>query len=224
MLPAPLRALLALLLPAECSLCGRPLRWGENALCDKCLALAFAAPPPPLRGLPFLPVVYSACSWNEASRLLVRSFKYSFRPRLIEQLRPLIAAALTDELPVIDAVVPVPLYPTRRRERGYNQAELLGRLVAAGLNAPLLTGSVRRRRPTRSQTNLNRAQRRRNVAGAFALRRGATLNGLNLLLVDDVLTTGATLTEIASLLPGCRVLAWTLVRREIGSGGDIGLT
>jgi ComF family protein len=98
-----------------------------------------------------------------------------------------------------DAVVPVPLHRSRLRRRGFNQAELLARGVAAGLNAPF-SDTLRAVRKTRDQVELSAADRRANVAGAFAVRERARGR---ILLVDDVFTTGATTSECAeSLLAG----------------------
>jgi ComF family protein len=88
--------------------------------------------------------------------------------------------------------VPVPLHPARLAERGFNQAEILAAPCAAAWGRPLLTGALVRTRATQPQTDLDAAARRANVAGAFAVRRPAAVASRRLLLVDDVLTTGAT--------------------------------
>jgi ComF family protein len=97
----------------------------------------------------------------------------------------------------VTAVVPVPLHPTRQRERGYNQSQVIGAEVARALGAPLSLALVRQR-DTRSQTELAREARADNVRGAFAAR--VRLENASVLLVDDVLTTGATLAECAAAL------------------------
>lgn len=218
LLPGLIRDLLMLFLPAECPVCGRSLRWGEIALCDGCLAVAIDCQPSPLYDFPGLRAVHSACGWSAESRALVRSFKYHYRPRLVAQLLSLIeVSGAVDALQAVDVIIPVPLHTTRRRERGYNQAELLGKLLAQLLGAPLSTGNLVRCRSTASQTRLNKTERRRNVAGAFAVRQPQALTGCTVLLVDDVTTTGATLCEVAAVLPAAEVLAWTLVRRELST-------
>jgi ComF family protein len=93
---------------------------------------------------------------------------------------------------VLDAIVPVPLHPGRAAERGFNQAELLAQPCAARWGIPLLTRALGRLRPTPPQTELDAAARRANVAGAFGVSRPEEVAGRRLLLVDDVLTTGAT--------------------------------
>ena len=95
-----------------------------------------------------------------------------------------------------DAVVPVPLHRSRLRRRGFNQAELLARGVAAGMNAPV-SDTLRVVRKTRDQVELSAAGRRSNVEGAYAVRGGARGK---ILLVDDVFTTGATASSCAETL------------------------
>lgn len=97
----------------------------------------------------------------------------------------------------VDAIVPVPLSALRTLQRGYNQAELIAR--ALGLGKPVL-GALRRVRPTDRQAMLSLAQRRKNVDGAFMARKPAMLAGKTLLLVDDVMTSGATFAEAARTL------------------------
>jgi ComF family protein len=114
----------------------------------------------------------------------------------------------------IDAVVPVPLHRRRARERGFNQADILARVVGKRLHRPVLRRAVARVRPTPPQAGKAR-DRVRNVRGAFAVRDPARIEGRSLLLVDDVLTTGATVNECAKVLmkAGARaVLVYTLAR------------
>ncbi|MBX3460439.1 MAG: ComF family protein [Planctomycetes bacterium] len=97
----------------------------------------------------------------------------------------------------IDAVVPVPLSALRTLQRGYNQAELIA--GGLGLGKPVLN-ALRRMRPTDRQAMLSLAQRRRNVEGVFKARKPAVIEGKTLLLVDDVMTSGATFAEAARTL------------------------
>jgi ComF family protein len=113
-----------------------------------------------------------------------------------------------------DVVVPMPLHWMRQWTRGFNQSELLGRVVARRLNAPL-RNALRRKRATSQQAGLTNSQRRKNVEGAFELRHGASVKDLHVLLVDDVLTTGATLGACAKVLKRAgakRVSVLTLAR------------
>lgn len=117
----------------------------------------------------------------------------------------------------VDAVCPVPLYPARERERGFNQALLLAGGLARRLRKPVWRKAVLRVRRTETQTHLTARQRLSNVAEAFWARRSARLAGRSVLLVDDVMTTGATTSACARALKdaGCRsVHVVTLARQQ----------
>ena len=106
-----------------------------------------------------------------------------------------------------DAVLPLPLAPQRLRERGYNQAEEIARVVARRLGRPLLRRALLRVRHCATQQGLRLAQRRRNVRGAFAATPAVA--GLHLLVVDDVLTSGSTLDQAAAALRRAGALSVT---------------
>ena len=96
--------------------------------------------------------------------------------------------------------MPVPLHPRRRRERGFNQSELIARALGARTGCALCPGALVRRKDTAPQAELSAAERRRNVAGAFAVRQRAQVAGRVVVLVDDVWTTGATALACARIL------------------------
>jgi len=111
----------------------------------------------------------------------------------------------------VDLVAPVPLSMKRARERGYNQSGLLARPLAYAIQKPYQPGAVRRNRETRSQVELNAYERRMNVQGAFIANR-AKVNGKVILVIDDVMTTGSTISACAQAL------------REAGASAVYGLT
>ena len=126
---------------------------------------------------------------------LVHSLKYrGYLPVVGKVMAPLMARSLDSDR--FDGVVPVPLHRSRLAKRGFNQAELMAGSVAERINAPLLD-KLRVVRRTRDQVELSAGERRANVAGAYA-SRGPVAG--RLLLVDDVFTTGATLSECAGAL------------------------
>lgn len=130
-------------------------------------------------------------------RSLIHSAKYAGMMRLAREL----GKCLQQDLQQVeyDAIVPVPLHRARLAERGYNQAEEL----AKGLNGVIAAKAVRRIRPTQSQTGLHVEERIENVRGAFALgRQAASLRGKHVLIVDDVMTTGATIASVAETVMG----------------------
>jgi competence protein ComFC len=114
-----------------------------------------------------------------------------------------------------DLIVPVPLYPAKQREREFNQADRLATCLGAATQVPVDRRLIRRVRPTSTQTVLSRAEREENVRGAFAMRRGRRLEGERVVLVDDVLTTGATTSACAKVLRSAGagdVCVWTVAR------------
>jgi competence protein ComFC len=114
-----------------------------------------------------------------------------------------------------DLIVPVPLHPVKEREREFNQAERLSRRLSAATKIPVNKKLLRRVTFTATQTLLTREQRSENMRGAFAVRKGARLNGEKIILVDDVFTTGATTSACAGVLRKSGagdVCVWTVAR------------
>jgi ComF family protein len=99
-----------------------------------------------------------------------------------------------------EAIIPVPLHPARLRERGFNQALLLGKTLGKIHSKMVLAGALQRIRNTIPQVQLDHSERERNVRGAFAVRKQQEIMDKRLLLVDDVFTTGATVNECARVL------------------------
>lgn len=93
----------------------------------------------------------------------------------------------------VDGLIPLPLYPDKEKQRGYNQAAIICNGIGAAMNIPVLTNNVLRQRPTETQTRKHRSERWENVEGSFVIKNPSSLQGRILLLVDDVITTGATL-------------------------------
>ena len=114
-----------------------------------------------------------------------------------------------------DAVVPVPLYPVKEREREFNQAERLGGHLARALDVPLELGLVKRVEPTEAQAKLTRKERLANIRRAFAPAEGVKINGKRVVVVDDVLTTGATTSAVSGVLKrmgAATVVVWAVAR------------
>jgi ComF family protein len=142
---------------------------------------------------------------------IVHAFKYAPRPSIARPLGQLLRQAGAGLLADVDLIVPVPLHRRRERARGFNQAEALARTLG-----PPVCLALRRRVDTPAQVTVSGAGRRDNVRRAFALERAsARLCGRSVALVDDVLTTGATLAACAHALQGAgplRIVALTAAR------------
>lgn len=180
-------------IPPICSVCGVPLPGhleGQEGLCSRCRAGAWS-----------FDIARSYGLYTGTLRVAVQRFKFEGRRRMAAPLADLLERTLArNPLPFgLDRIVPVPLHPSRRRERGYDQTRLLAEALASRLGVPVFRGLARIRH-TRPQYGLDAGERRRNLRGAFRLAGGADLEGLNLLLVDDVLTTGTTVEELARLI------------------------
>ncbi len=148
---------------------------------------------------------------------LIHRYKYQrafwFEPLLADWLVEAAAPELRKEN--WDLIVPIPLYPARQREREFNQAERMARRLAAATGLKLASRAVRRVRPTATQTMLNRDERRDNMRRAFAVRLAGAIEGKRVVLIDDVLTTGATTSACAQALRqagAADVCVWTVAR------------
>ncbi|UXY14555.1 ComF family protein [Chitiniphilus purpureus] len=196
----PCQTELPLLPPTRCTVCAIPI--GHGGCCGRCLARppAFAA----------THARYAYAGWLASA---IQAGKFGNQWHLFALLGRELAVQLP--VPAVDGLVPVPLSGTRLRERGFNQAQELAGALGRHWHLPVHHGALLRRHDRGHQTRLGRAARRRNVRGAF--QAPAPLAGLTLLLVDDVMTSGATLDAAARalLVAGaarveCCVLARTL--------------
>ena len=146
-------------------------------------------------GLRGFDAAYCFGAYEGVLRELIHLYKYGKVRTLARPLSGFLAQALPRE-EAFDAIVPVPLYWRRRLQRGFNQAELLGRGVSLHTGIPLAK-ALRRLRPTPTQAGLSNSARRQNVATAF---RARNVQGKRILLIDDVMTTGATAASCALAL------------------------
>ena len=207
-----INTVLNLLFPADCVVCGEPVKdWRSGPLCPACES-SFKPVKPPfcsqcgfaisepdmlcgncLTGKTQYDLGRSALTFDTSLREVIHHFKYNDRVSLARPLGRALEACLGSNGFAADRIVPVPLYRKRERQRGYNQAALL----AARLGLDVQPDVIRRRKNTESQTGLTRSKRIRNGRGAFECSR--PISG-QILIVDDVQTTGATTNEVARVL------------------------
>jgi competence protein ComFC len=217
-----LDAIASLLYPPVCTICAAGVVGGEY-LCEECEAKTTRIVPPfcaacsePFPGAITGEFTCANCAHRELHfnaavavyrsrgivRRVIHDFKYGHQIHLRHVVARWLCQALDDVRLVgrhFDVVVPVPLHPARERERGFNQASLLAEVLSARISIqskPVLE----RVRYTKTQTAFDRAERMENLHNAFRLRKNMNVRDCRVLLIDDVLTTGSTLSECARVL------------------------
>jgi ComF family protein len=199
-----LGALWDLFFPPICSLCDGHLEREDLFFCRRCwdrCESAQAEDLPPFKHVDFASVTFRMHhSSEDPVRSIVHALKYDGRRVLAPNMARRLARALPQDFLQRDALwVPVPQYWVRRWQRGFNQSFLLARGLQRELKVPLETKLLRRIRHTRSQTHLTPSERRKNVQNAFRVSQAIPIPD-EVILIDDVITTGATMEECARTL------------------------
>ena len=203
--------LLDLIAPRSCAICGQRLSISEQSICATCNMgiprTHFALTPYDNEMARLLwgqfPVERCAAFFRyiPASDMseLIHQAKYHNHPELCEEVGELMARELmaTGFFEGIDLLVPVPLTKSRQRQRGYNQSEYIARGISHVTHTPVAHHAIERVAFSGSQTQKDRWQRRENVKNVFRLKQQQQVRGHHLLLVDDILTTGATVSSCA---------------------------
>lgn len=204
--------------PLECVFCGE--RPGTNlGPCRTCLdSLAIAWQRMEVQGYP----CFSLVPYRGFARDLIHKMKYHGGYRIAQGFSRLLGLALREELSVSRSglLVPVPLHASRLEKRGFNHAALLADGISKVWRLPV-SSRVVRVRPTKPQSGLTASQRRRNLRGAFALVPGENWQGRQIVIVDDVITSGYTFSTVADLAAaqGGRPLGVFVARTEMDGGG-----
>jgi ComF family protein len=188
----------------SCPRCARPSRLAR--ICQRCRA-----------GPPALDGVRAACRFEGIVRKAVHDLKYRGIRERAGLLGDLVAEAIERRPLAIDLIVPVPLAGSRRKQRGFNQAELIARRLGEHTATTMLGDGLARVRETPPQVGRSGPERLVNVAGAFACRDAGPVAGRRVAVVDDVMTTGATLGACAEVLraAGAARVFGIVVAREI---------
>ncbi|MDR0543801.1 MAG: ComF family protein [Odoribacteraceae bacterium] len=217
-----LSSLVSLLYPPSCAVCGEVLVAGEEFICTRCrhdlphdrgehgdLELKFA-------GACRITPMYALLRYRRKSpfRLLVLKMKYRGNRKLGVFLGKMIGERIKGKF-AAEMIVPVPLHPKRQRQRGFNQSALLASGIAPVVHLPVREDVIRRVVNNRSQTGLSPGERARNAERLFEVTAREALEGKHVMLVDDVVTTGSTITDCLRALgsvPGIRVSVVCLSR------------
>ena len=209
-----------LILPPVCPMCDRFVD-EPNTLCAKCFGkLNFITQPYCIKcGRPFEfdikgemmcagcikenPLYHSARSilvYDDGSKNLILPFKHADRTELSNLFGKFLLRDYESMIADADMIIPVPLYITRLLKRKYNQAALLAKYLSKKVNVAYEPNILYRKRNTVSQGHMSRKERYDNVKGAFGIKSNKSVSGLKIILVDDVMTTGATINECTKIL------------------------
>lgn len=207
------RDFIELIYPRTCGACNIPLLYGERVICTKCLA-----------ELPYtyfhkdknnqvaqifwgrvpLQAATSLLYFHKKGRTqhLLHLLKYKGRKDIGIFLGQILGNQLkeNDDFKTIDAIIPIPLHPKRQKQRGYNQAECIAIGISLIMNVPVENNLIIRNIETKTQTKKNRTERWENVKNVFSIQNQFAVKNKHYLLVDDVVTTGATLEACAQTL------------------------
>lgn len=199
--------------PHLCTGCGSDLLEEDNLLCLKCINdlphtgfAGIANNPVEKHFWGRLPVTAAHSEFYFSKEFLIQhlihQLKYKGDTRIGSYLGELMGKNMlgSTRFNSIDALIPLPLYADKERKRGYNQAAIICNGISSVMNVPVLNGHVIRRHATDTQTHKHRTERWENVKGSFMLANENALKGKHLLLIDDVITTGATLEACGSVI------------------------
>ncbi len=206
-------ALLHLFFPHVCASCGNDTLNKESQLCIVCLSALPETNFHPHKNNPVEKIFWGRLQLSNATahyyftkesamQRLMQEFKYNGNKELGLQLGRLMGESLrqSNRFDSIDALIAIPLFPSKERKRGFNQAEILCEGIAEKMKIPILKNCIARMQHTQTQTKKGRTERWKNMEGKFTLLHELAIENKHLLLVDDVVTTGATLEACGSEL------------------------
>lgn len=201
----------SLLFPKICIHCGTPLVYQEEHLCTACRIdlpktnYHLQKDNPMEQKFVFEPKIGGAAAYlhyhrKGVAQSMIHHLKYKGYQELGVQLGKWYGAELLESNWKIDLIIPVPLHVTKQSRRGYNQSELIARGIAEALNTPYQNHLVIRQQKTKTQTRKSKVKRLENVNAIYRIQDAGAFEAKNVLLIDDVITTGATIGELAGLI------------------------
>lgn len=181
-------------IPPFCQKCGRHIlgKYATKNICKDCAHTNF-----------YFDRAWASCRYDDSVREMIHNFKYKNKIGLKKQLSELLIKFVKNYyLPVnhCDYVIPIPLSPSKFREREFNQAQILADELASHFGLKMMDSNLKRIRNTQSQTELEKKLRWQNIQGAFSLKESNLIREKVILVIDDVLTSGATISEAAKTL------------------------
>ncbi len=225
-----LNCCISVLLPTDCAICGKNASFYPLPICKRCKNLILAEKPPSISSRETLEGIYSCRFYKRAFRKCIKEFKYHGNRQLLSLFEEIISQfvgstsscdnpdpprAHAPDLRSSDLIIPVPIHPQKRHIRGFNQSELIARILSGCLSLPISSRALIKTRNTASQMALPRKMRVNNLKNSFAVIDRLSLAGKAIILVDDVMTTGVTLESCSRELlnSGAKsVKAFTLAR------------
>jgi len=228
------RGLLSLLFPANCKICQRPLgpsnftfickncwdkvEWIETPHCSQCSKPLSLSPafqdistllcPECSRNNSYFKKIFVPTLYEGVMKKAIHLLKYNKKRGVLRSLEKIIKTYFGYvDFPscYLDLVVPIPLHRKKLKERGFNQAELIARIITKHFQIPLIKNNLQRVKATVTQTTLNKKERLKNIKGAFKVKDKDKFQAKNILLVDDVYTTGTTIKEAVKVLKEAKV-------------------
>ncbi len=207
-----------MLIPDECPICGVRMTAHSSPVCPACRGslLSESALAPVSSG--HIPAIWSCLPYSGVLRECIKQFKYHGRKRMTRVFFDLAGEYLAEKpvpVDIIDSLIPVPICSARLRERRFNQSELIAGILCRLVSKPVCVHNLTKSENTPPQNGLSRNRRIDNLKGSFFTRDPAAMRDKTILLVDDVMTTGATLETCAEelLRAGAKkVLGFTLAR------------
>jgi ComF family protein len=215
---------LCLIFPDYCNACGEDLYHGEQLICIKCL---YDLPYTDFQHYPENPVAklfwgrirsssaMAMLYYRKGTRVqrLIHQLKYNGKTDLGLKLGMLLGERLqkSDLYQTAELILPVPIHPAKERKRGYNQCTSIAMGISAVLNIPVNTNTLYRNKQTNSQTKKSRYQRFENIRSVFGIRDAGILKNKHVILVDDVITTGATIEACSKAILSCEVSRLSIV-------------
>lgn len=207
-----IKAIFDFFLPRFCTSCKTKLSVNEEFICENCFSNIEITAAERIESEykrkfekeKLISDFHSAFIFHEGKEIqkLIHSLKYDKNYKAGYFLGKVTSELLVEKITSWECniIIPIPLHSLRRADRGFNQAKEIAKGISKHLSIPLETNILKRIRFTKTQTKLNLKERKENIEGAFQFRKGRSVKDKNIILVDDVITTGATISECAKIL------------------------